>query len=138
MEITPEDEHAIKELAAEMGVDKLDIKALYLPEYIYGKDYVTSLAREFMPDKIKVKYKYDENGHPELVERPTTCTVWKSPVIQADGRVSMCCYDFQGKNTYGNVNDNSFKAIWKSKRYSEDRKKMAVRGLPLCSECSMG
>ncbi len=128
----------IKQLAAEMGVDKLDIKALYLPEYIYGKDYVTSLAREFLPDKIRVKYKYDEHGHPELIERPTTCSVWKTPVIQTDGRVSMCCYDFQGKNTYGNVKENSFKAIWNSKRYSEDRKKMAVRGLSLCQDCSMG
>lgn len=55
-----------------------------------------------------------------------------------DGRVTFCCYDFDGKYAVGDLSDSSLKEIWNSERYAALRAINARAEFPesfICSRC---
>lgn len=59
-------------------------------------------------------------------------------VVLWNGDVVLCCYDYDGSNVIGNVNEASVREIWNSERISLLRQlflKRETGNLPLCGKC---
>lgn len=64
---------------------------------------------------------------------------WEEFVISHDGRVSICCLDFDFKVVVGDVNHQSIQSIWNSEPIQEIRQRMIENRydeLSLCSNCN--
>jgi len=61
--------------------------------------------------------------------------LWGSSVILADGTVVPCCFDYDGKVRFGNVNQDSFIAIWNNPSYRSFRRQVQKdwRKIPICN-----
>jgi len=95
-------------------------------------------------DDIEVKTIHDWLGVPEInsqiLEDPQPafhqmrCSrLWASAAIQQDGRVAMCCYDFDAKHTFGDLRSMTIKEIWNSPKIRAFRKN--YRGSNPCRTC---
>jgi radical SAM protein with 4Fe4S-binding SPASM domain len=81
---------------------------------------------------------YGQNNR-QVNQRKRTCGRPESgPVqIQADGKMIVCCFDFNGKMIVGNTYNNTIEEILKSKQFDFIRDKHAagdMEGL-ICKEC---
>ena len=129
-----------KKLKDTLGVDRLRFKSFSLCGHILDEDEQQRLADEFLPRKAESKSRYDlQDGHFVLKEswRNRKCTWWlRNSVILADGRVSMCCFDINGKYCFGNILNSRFTEIWWSPKYLEYRRHLIPdRKTPLCRRC---
>ena len=64
---------------------------------------------------------------------------WEEFVIAHDGKVSVCCLDFDFKVVVGDVNNESIRDIWNGKALDEIRNKMIddkYHELDICSQCN--
>lgn len=63
---------------------------------------------------------------------------WDSVVVLWDGRVSICCFDYDGKMVMGNVGTESLWTIWNSRRYWALRQSFLAGDYanPLCANCN--
>jgi len=65
--------------------------------------------------------------------------LWFSPAINWDGRVSLCCIDWDNKLIIGNVNNQSLSKIWQGEKLKEYRK-LHLQGkynqIPVCDKCN--
>ncbi|MBC8235760.1 SPASM domain-containing protein [bacterium] len=56
-----------------------------------------------------------------------------------DGTIVSCCFDVNGVNTFGNLNDNSLKELWESESYHKFRQ-LHLSGkyaeIPICKDCN--
>lgn len=58
--------------------------------------------------------------------------------ILVDGRVALCCFDYEGKEIIGDIKNNSIMDVWngeKLNRKIDDLKHRRFENLPLCSRC---
>lgn len=66
--------------------------------------------------------------------------LWFSPAITWDGKVVICCSDWNYFEVLGDLNRDSLATIWQSKRLKELRK-MHLKGhynnIPLCENCNV-
>lgn len=56
-----------------------------------------------------------------------------------DGRMNTCCFDVNGANILGNVNESSLKEIWGSEPYQSFRKlhrEGRYKEIPVCRDCN--
>ncbi|MBI4681158.1 MAG: SPASM domain-containing protein, partial [Nitrospirae bacterium] len=63
---------------------------------------------------------------------------WRTMVILHDGRVVICCLDFNGVQVVGDVNSNSIKEIWNGEQYRKARdnfQKLSYSDYPICMKC---
>lgn len=64
---------------------------------------------------------------------------WRTMVILHDGRVVICCLDYNGIQVVGDVNKNTIQEIWNSDKYRQSRsdfKKLKYEKYPICMKCS--
>lgn len=67
-------------------------------------------------------------------------SLWNTLVIYADGSVSVCCYDVNGKLKIGNVMEQSLKEIWNSQALGRLRNILLSGGasnIEMCRNCDM-
>jgi radical SAM protein with 4Fe4S-binding SPASM domain len=71
-------------------------------------------------------------------ERTPCFLLWQQMPVLSDGTVAMCCDDWDGRASQGNLNQNTIKEIWTS------RKRQSIRSvhldgkasmIPLCKSC---
>lgn len=63
---------------------------------------------------------------------------WRTMVILHDGRVVICCLDYNGTQVVGDVRKNTIKEIWNSAAYKkirDDFKKLRYQEYPVCMKC---
>lgn len=124
---------AMKELAKELGADKLELKTAQ----IYDFENDTTL----IPDNPKyARYVKNKNGKWKL-KKPihNRCfRMWSGAVITWDGRVVPCCFDKDAKHQIGKLEQHSFKEIWKSQGYSDFRKQVFTNRnkIDICRNCT--
>lgn len=118
-----------EKISRELGVD-YEIKSLGIPSWILNKEQSDKIAQEYLPDSGKKRYD-DQNN----LKRDFACNNVQRSFILADGTVCICCYDIKGKYKMGNIFEQDFLDIWKSKRYVSTRQLMKKRKLPLCKVC---
>ena len=63
---------------------------------------------------------------------------WLTFTALWDGRVSLCCADFDGRNVLGDLNTSSIKDIWNSQPYVDARRQHLESGGPeICRSCDL-
>jgi radical SAM protein with 4Fe4S-binding SPASM domain len=125
----------IKLMAAEMGVDQLDIKTAQVYDYESDSDFVPS-------NEALSRYKKNAEGKYEIKNSfLNQCwKMWRSSVITWDGLVVPCCFDKDAKHQFGDVSKVSFKDVWRSQPYHQFRNAI-LRGrdeIDICTNCIEG
>lgn len=114
---------------------KLRLKSVGLPDLAIQPEY-----EDWLPTDLQYS-RYDRNtsGHPQLVAGKTKGFIcyqpWKNLVINWDGTTAPCCYDANGKHSYGNVIQNGVKNSWTSKAASNFRTNHLEGKITMCSKC---
>ena len=121
----------IAELVRTLEADNLIIKRPFL-FWGYEKD-----ASAFLPKNEQVNM-YRRHGVKLRWQGKTKSKcdlLWGSSVILADGAVVPCCFDYDGKVQFGNVNQDSFTAIWNNPSYRSFRRQVQRdrRKIPICN-----
>jgi len=65
-------------------------------------------------------------------------SIFESMFILSDGNVVLCCMDYNGNYSLGNVKEKSLKEIWDSEKYDYIRNCHLIKNknkIPLCSKC---
>ena len=66
--------------------------------------------------------------------------LWRDMVILVDGRVALCCYDYEGLVILGDAKEQTLKEIWTGEKFSQIRN-LHLRGefekIPICSGCNV-
>lgn len=125
----------------EVGVDAVFYKSICFPLHSEGfrKDHsVKELVDKYLPTSENVKRRYNfVNGNLVLKNPAFKCGWNNKSVILWDGSVSACCYDYDGKYVFGNVNEKNFLDIWNSPKYRYYREKLICnKKLKLCEKCA--
>jgi len=64
--------------------------------------------------------------------------LWLTFTVLWDGRVSLCCADFDGRNLLGDLRTNTIKEIWNSAPYRAVRRQQLESGGPgICRSCDL-
>lgn len=97
---------------------------------------------EWMPaDQGKSRYE-KRNGlsFPAGTRQRGCFRMWRGAVITTDGDVVPCCFDKNGRYVMGNLNDNSFREIWRGPEYMKFRSDVMIsRSLAdICTDCPQG
>ncbi|TFG25674.1 MAG: radical SAM protein [Promethearchaeota archaeon] len=125
----------------EIGVDAVFYKSICFPLHSDGfrrDNPVQELVDKYLPIIEKVKKRYNiVNGELKLKNPTFECNWRKKSLVLWDGRVSVCCYDYDGQYTFGNVNEDHFLDIWNSPKYRYYREKLIYnKKLALCRRCA--
>src|SRR5262245_11551161 len=63
---------------------------------------------------------------------------WLTFTVLWDGRVSLCCADFDGRNILGDLNTSTIKEIWNAEPYVRARRQHLESGGPeICRSCDL-
>jgi radical SAM protein with 4Fe4S-binding SPASM domain len=127
---------AVKELAKEIGVDKVRFKTAQV--YDYEND-----PNNLIPETDKYsRYKKNSSGTYEFKNNLTNhCwRLWHATVITWDGLVVPCCFDKDAIHTLGNLKEKSFREIWYNERYVHFRQQIlhSRKNIDICANCSEG
>lgn len=76
---------------------------------------------------------------PSFNTKTPCCRPKSQMTVLADGRVSLCCFDAEGKIVLGNLNNQTIGEVWEggtATRYREHHAKGDRKGLALCENCT--
>lgn len=123
----------IKRFASETGM-KLSLKSMQI---------ITSEGFDkWLPSEGKYsRYFSNGNGHRLKSRMKSRCLrLWMNPVITYDGNVIPCCFDKDAMHVLGNLNELSFREIWKGEKNYQFRKKFLSdrEGIAICRNCTSG
>lgn len=123
----------IRQLAKQIGVDKLAIKTAQL----YGFEDKENL----LPSPTYSRYEKGADGVQIRNPLLNHCwRMWHACVVTWDGKVSPCCFDKDASHPLGDVNTESFLAIWGGARYRQFRNTIlkSRSGIEICRNCTEG
>jgi MoaA/NifB/PqqE/SkfB family radical SAM enzyme len=127
----------IIKIAEELGVDHLNLKTLSLGSF-NDLDKKLSLAKEFLPSNREYSRFEIKEDKLVLKSRPKYCSWLRQTVIFYNGDVTLCCYDYNGDLTVGNVfADGGLKKVLKSGKYRRYRKMAITKKFKLCQNCNL-
>jgi len=133
-------QHEVEEfkvLGKQLGVDKVVFKSIAIPTWLYDEKESQALKEKYFPKFGKIRYSKEEPTIGEMrVKQFGKCPFAKRSIIFADGTVSMCCYDLDGKYSFGNAIKDGFKKVWESEKYTKSRPLIANRSFELCKTCA--
>ena len=136
--VVKHNEHQIEEvknLAKEIGVDDIWFKTAQI--YDFEND-----PNQLIPSIDKYsRYKKTSNGNAFKGKLTNHCwRLWHDPVITWDGVVAPCCFDKDAQHQLGNLQQKSFKEIWKNGAYTKFRTSILQgrKNIDICSNCSEG
>ena len=126
---------AVFTLAKEIGIDEVRIKTAQLYDFKNGNS--------LMPEQEEyARYAKQSDGTYKLKGRQGNhCwRMWSGSVLTWDGKVVPCCFDKDASHVLGNVTDQHFRGIWKSKEYQKFRYAVLVnrQEIDICKNCSEG
>jgi radical SAM protein with 4Fe4S-binding SPASM domain len=123
----------LRQLAKELGVDKLELKSAQLYNYEEGNPLV--------PANQKLsRYKRKSDGR-LIINNPlhNHCfRMWRGCVITWDGLVVPCCFDKDATHRLGNLKKQNFRDIWQGVVYNDFRERLfsARREIDICKNCA--
>jgi len=105
--------------------------------------------RSFWVDKVDKIYVSLDDGRteiPELFEKDKRnlssfpcARLWHELIVMSNGRVPLCCVDYDGKIILGDFNIQSLKEIWDSDNFKRIRRlhlDFEADKIPLCRKCA--
>ena len=97
---------------------------------------------KWLPSKKKFRrYELKDNKYRTVTRLPDNCArMWFNPVITWDGKVIPCCFDKDAGHVLGDINQESFRKIWKGERYAMFRKGIlnGRKMTEICRNCTSG
>lgn len=123
----------IRQLAKNLGVDKLELKSAQFNSFTDG---------DVKPPKKNKLNRYLA-GQPNVVKgrmRNHCWRQWHSAVITWNGELSPCCYDKDAKYAFGNVFKHDFQSLTKSE-ISSNFKALVIsnkKAVAMCLNCPEG
>ena len=126
----------VKQLAKEIGVDDVWLKTAQI--YDYEKD-----PNQLIPVNNKYsRYKKGKDGKMQFKgNNQNHCwRLWHDPVITWDGAVVPCCFDKDAQHKLGNLQQQSFKELWRNGTYNRFRHQVlqSRQNIDICANCSEG
>jgi radical SAM protein with 4Fe4S-binding SPASM domain len=126
---------AVFNLAKEIGIDEVRIKTAQLYDFKNGNS--------LMPEQEEyARYAKQSDGTYKLKGRQGNhCwRMWSGSVLTWDGKVVPCCFDKDASHVLGNMKEQSFDQIWKSKAYKQFRFSILKnrQEIDICKNCSEG
>jgi radical SAM protein with 4Fe4S-binding SPASM domain len=93
-------------------------------------------------DIFRVKPVYDyPHFSEEPIEHKNPCYFpWSTMTVTWDGKVSMCCFDYNADVLMGDLNQRSVYEVWNSKEMADFRdkqKKLDYSSMSICDSCSI-
>jgi radical SAM protein with 4Fe4S-binding SPASM domain len=100
------------------------------------KEFMNWLTDIGIPKRIEVELHNWAKGSTSTY---TQChRLWSSVTVLFDGRVCLCCLDYEGEIELGNLNDQSLKDVLNSELYRTIRKNhIEGKFLEKCASCDM-
>ena len=96
----------------------------------------------WLPEKKRYRrYEYDGRSYKIRSSLPNRCLrLWIIPVVTWDGKVVPCCFDKNAEHIMGNLNESSFRDIWRSEKYNRFREKVLRnrKEILICRNCTSG
>jgi radical SAM protein with 4Fe4S-binding SPASM domain len=130
--------HQIEEIKAygkEVGVDEVQIKSAQIYDFEKGSDLI-------IDDDAYSRYERTADGGWQIRSAlPDRCwRMWSGCVITWDGKIVPCCFDKDADHRLGNLEDNSFKQVWKSDAYQKFRSALFTnrKQIDICRNCTEG
>jgi len=101
----------MKRLKKELHADRLVFKTAQLYNFENGNELMTtkdkfSRYRKLKTGKFEIKNKLKNHCK----------RMWMGAVLNSEGKVLPCCFDKNSDYSFGNMNDNSFKAVWHNEK----------------------
>jgi len=128
---------AIK-LARDLEVDAISIISASLGTHHTDENERKRLASEYLPNDLSFsRYYIDNAGMPRNRWQYNYCPLWRSPVILWNGDITVCCFDHNGLEVYGNVLKENFKEVWKAKEHFQAIEKILFRKMTICKTCGL-
>ena len=127
----------MKDLVRSLGADNLFVKRPFLFWGSEDKEKDHNYIPKQEENNISL-YQTDDSGDVSWAGAPKKMCelLWSSAVILADGSISPCCFDYDGKVVFGNVNETPFRNIWNNSKYQRFRSKNKKdwKAIPLCHD----
>jgi len=125
----------IKILSKELGVEELQLKTAEITDYKNGNALIPSI------DKYS-RYKQAKDGTWVFKNKlPNQCfRMWHSCAITWNGLIVPCCYDKDAQHTLGDLKNQTFATVWKSKTYTNFRVQIlkSRATIDICKHCVEG
>lgn len=126
----------VKALAKEIGVDDVWYKTAQVYDYKTDPNQLIPTLEKFS------RYKKTDTGeYRQKNKLHNHCwKLWHANVITWDGQVVPCCFDKDAKHRLGDLKTQSFKDIWKNKKYKQFRRQLMKgrKNIDICANCSEG
>ncbi len=120
---------AIEKLSRDLGVDHLIFKRASLMDNTRNRAEQEKLKEKFLPRAARFIRKSF------ILGKIDPCRWAFGAMILQDGRMTSCCYDWDGKYQKGNTFDHGFKKIFQSREYTAMRKDIIGQKLAICANC---
>jgi len=125
----------IHRLAREIGVDEVKLKTAQIYDYKNGNPLIPTIGKYSRYARLK-------DGSYRLKNRLLNhCwKLWHACVITWDGMVVPCCFDKDATHRLGNLQDVSFRSVWRGRAYHQFRQQL-LRGrenIDICKNCTEG
>jgi len=88
-------------------------------------------------DPVKYQHARPEETSKELFRNMRMCPQLEKVTALSDGRIVACCIDSMGLSTFGNLNDDDFKRIWRSDAHKTIIDRFLKRELDVCEYCTL-
>ena len=124
---------ALRKLAGELGVDKLELKSAQVYNYEEGNPLIPE-------NESLSRYKKKGDGS-YVIDNPLynhCLRMWRGCVITWDGLVVPCCFDKDAAHRLGDLKKQSFKEIWRGEAYDRFREKLfsSRNEIDICRNCT--
>lgn len=125
----------VKNLANELGVDKIVYKTAQVYNFENGNDLIPineKYSRYSKRSDGKYEIKNSLDNH--------CWKLWHSTVITWDGNVVPCCFDKDAQHRMGSLKEKTFKEIWNDSAYIDFRNSLlkSRNEIDICKNCSEG
>jgi radical SAM protein with 4Fe4S-binding SPASM domain len=126
-------------LAKRIGADQVKFKTF---NALLSGEKGFSEGRSMIPEDSRLQRYTDGNaGTIRSRYKLSRCTwPWDCLVVNADGTVVPCCYDFNADHRIGSVRDEPFRSWWSTPERRAFRRilRSAPQSISLCSRCPVG
>lgn len=125
----------VKDICRSLGVDELQFKTAQVYNYENGNPIIPSI------DKYSRYKKLEDGTYTFKNKLPNKCyKMWSSNVVTWDGLIVPCCFDKDAEHQLGDLSKQTFKEIWKSKKYNQFRKGVFNyrKKIEICKNCTEG
>jgi len=127
---------AALDFARSLGVDQLTYKAVYLQPPATAEK-----AKNFLPGNPEFAVYGEKDGRVSFKTKTSNTnmcrSIWVSTIVNSNGDVTPCCYDYNNKFVMGNIFREDFRKIWNNRKYKDFRKAVLRDkiNLPMCGQC---